>query len=210
MSALLADDLPLAGRRYRLRFPREGWAAPPLPDRPRVRYRVGALSVPVPPPLRRYVRGPVHFARLLGALTSRAGAEGDHPAFRGADLECAREVLRLFADERPRADGGPVGLHDRDAARLLLTLFPPVRCARCGRPYLRENERRSYCGDACRRAHSQGPSYGTGIPREAACAVCGGELGGRQRRYCGETCGRQAQNAAYRARWRARAGGADA
>jgi hypothetical protein len=151
------DSLP-APRPRALRFDRRGWEGAPVapwagtPTGDRERYSPDARSVPVPPLLRRYVRGPGHFADVLGALAGKVGGEGKRGHYVAADLKAGQEVLRLFADERPREDGGPVGLHDRDAARLLLTLFPPVPCPSCGRLFLKETRRREYCGDHCRRA----------------------------------------------------------
>lgn len=148
MSALPSIAVSDRPRHMRLARPVDAGTLPP-PER-RV-YRPGDGEVPVPPALATYVRGPAHFARVLGALTGMAGSEAGMRHYEGADLTCAQEVLRLFSDCRPRADGGPVGLHDRDAAKLLLSLFPPVPCGRCGRPYLADGRRRAYCGDACRR-----------------------------------------------------------
>jgi hypothetical protein len=106
-------------------------------------YTADSPEVPVPAPLQQYVRGPVHFAMVLGALTGRAGYYG-RDSYHGARLKCAQDILRRFLRN----------LNDPIACDLLLLLFPPVPCGYCAQPFLCEGARREYCGDRCRRAAS--------------------------------------------------------
>jgi hypothetical protein len=137
MSAL-QDDLPFRPRAMRFSRPVDAFTPP---KRQRPRYGPESIEVPVPGPLRQYVRGPVHFALVLGALVAHAGHEG-RDSYHGDRLECAQEVLRRFLRD----------LNDPAACDLLLLLFPPVACGQCGAPFLREGARREYCEDRCRRA----------------------------------------------------------
>lgn len=145
MSALPIDDLPTPRPRA-LRFARPVNAAT-LPPPERRTYRPGDREIPVPPALAIYVRGPRHFALLLGALTERAEREG-RQQLSYAELESAQEILRRFQRN----------LFDPHACYLLRQLFPPVACGECGRPFIRETGQRAHCGDSCRRrsaAHAQ-------------------------------------------------------
>jgi hypothetical protein len=175
MSALLQDDLP--------------WASP--------RYQSGMATVPTPAGLRAYVRDDRHFTLILARLTSAVGGSGNwQTRFSGDRLRCGQQVLRLLRDGSPRADGRPAGLNDPLAHELLRLLFPPRRCAICGAPFLPTGARREFCSERCRRM-CDNPNHGTGKPLPPqldACAVCGGALRGKQRRYCGAGCKRRGRH----------------
>jgi len=147
MSAL-TDDRPAPRR---LRFARPAWEREPgvtwehLLEANRPTPLPDAGSLRVPDALAPYVRSKRHFQLVIRAVLCRVGHESPFPhiapPYRGARLACAQRVLRLLG----------ASPEDPLIPDLLLLLFPPVPCAACGAPYLRENKRRVYCGDDCQR-----------------------------------------------------------
>jgi hypothetical protein len=151
-------------------------------------WTMDSYALPIPPLLRRLVRD-----GRTWRLAVHAAMERYQPGKMGeAERAARKDEYETFV--RTLMYLGP----DSDAfGRLVLRLFPAARCGfrGCREPYLRYSQRVLHCSDFCRRAQTNGLTYGTGIKRAPACVVCGGPLSGRQRRYCGEPCERRLQNA---------------
>jgi endogenous inhibitor of DNA gyrase (YacG/DUF329 family) len=130
---------PVPARYRRLRFP----PPPPVPPRREV-YSLESRLVPPPLallPLLRADEPGVHYALILRMLFGAPKSHGGgpkRPRTPAPDLTPLRLLL-----ERNCVDPA--------IAPLVRELVPVAPCQWCGRPYLHESERRSFCRDRCRR-----------------------------------------------------------